>query len=461
MICTFIIFGITGDLSKRKLIPGLYRLIAEKKIDNFIIVGTGLEESTIDQALMPAKEFINDFHEEVWQQLIANAVYQKLDIQNSQHFEQLKQEIYTREQQYDEPSNRLAYCAVASAFFVPITQALVQVGLFERQQPGTRPWQRIAYEKPFGSNHATAVQMNNALLALLEESQIYRVDHYLAKEVVENITYIRFTNHVFEALWNNQHIDSVQIVLNEQLGVESRGAYYDQYGALSDVVQNHMLQLLALVAMDSPKQLTGDYIRDCKAAILRQTRVTDGFLGQYKGYLTEKHVAATSTTETLAVLRLEIDDPRWQGVPFYLRTGKYMPTKETKIHIRFKQVACRLLQGCPLTPNYLTIVVFPDGGIFFEVNVKKPGMRDEVMPVAMDFCYACLTSTPEAYELILQDILLGERAVSVRTDEIESSWHIIDQVRAMQLPLHIYEQDSMGPQEALKAFAHNYTIEWK
>lgn len=454
----FIIFGFAGDLAKRKLIPGLYRLLHDKKIDRFAVIGAGLENKSLQDIFNDAYQFITKYDEQDWQQLMRLTHYCQLDSNKTEEFTKLQELIQQLEQQYNVQSCRLFYCATPANAFVSITKNLVDAGLLKPMQNNT-PWHRIAYEKPFGENFATAQAMNNEILSILDESQIYRVDHYLAKEVVENITYVRFTNHVFEALWDNHHIDAVHINLSEQLGVGTRGAYYDAYGALRDVVQNHMLQLLALVAMNTPKQLTGDYIRDCKASVLQQVEVTDGFFGQYKGYQQEQQVQPNSTTETFAALRLLVHDARWQDVPFYLVTGKYLARKETKIHIRFSHVECRLVRGCPLLRNYLTITVYPDGGLSFEVNVKKPAVRDEIIPVTMDYCYDCITSTPEAYELIFQDIMLGERAVSVRRDEIELCWRIIDQVRAMKLPLYTYEKGSNGPEEVLAAFARQYGLD--
>lgn len=462
--CTFIVFGITGDLSKRKLIPGLYQLVKENRVDKFAIIGIGLEEKTIDEILSPAKEFIRDFDESVWQKFLKHTFYLKNNVKNEQDYQNLKNLICEKESEYKICGNRLAYCATPASIFDEITKYLVKFGILKRRESSDKCWYRIAYEKPFGHDLNSAKKLNKEILSLLDESQIYRVDHYLAKEVVENILYVRFTNIIFQSLWNNKNIESVQIILSEKDGVGSRGAYYDKYGALNDVVQNHMLQLLALVAMNEPKKLTGDDIRSCKAQILKNVKVDSGFTGQYNGYLNEAGIPSNSKTETFVVLKLFVNDKRWKGVPFYLKTGKHLPEKSTKIHIQFKKVDCKLTKAsCPIEGNSLTLDVFPKGGFSFEVNAKSPGERDAVIPVKMDFCYECLfaPSTPEAYEHILQDIVAGDQAISVRFDEIEYSWKIIDKIKSMNLDFCSYEKNTKGPQKELAEFALQNKFNWK
>jgi glucose-6-phosphate 1-dehydrogenase len=462
--CTFIVFGITGDLSRRKLIPGLYQLIKEKKVDNFLIFGAGLEDKNVNDILIPAKEFIHDLDLTIWTKFVDNFFYIKNNVKNESDFIELANLILEKEKTYNLCGNRLAYCATPASVFGYITKYLLHFNILKHRDFSDKCWYRIAYEKPFGSDLASAQKLNKEILALLDESQVYRIDHYLAKEIVENILYIRFTNHIFKTLWNNQHIDSVQIILSENYGVGTRGSYYDNYGALNDVVQNHMLQLLALIGMDEPIKLTGDNIRSCKSQVLKHIEVDSGFLGQYQGYTKEIGISNDSKTETFAVIKLFVDDKRWKGVPFYLKTGKALKEKSTKIHIQFKNVDCNLAkESCPIEGNFLTLTVFPQAGFSFEVNVKKPGERDSVVPVVMDFCYECLfaPSTPEAYEYILQDIISGDQAISVRFDEIEYSWKIIDAVKALKLPLYIYEQNSKGPEKELAEFAFKNKFIWR
>lgn len=461
--CTFIIFGITGDLSKRKLLPGLCKLIRDQKINNFCLVGVGLEKMTIDEIFEQIQTFIQDVDRSIVAKIKEHFSYVQSDIHKDADFTTLNKVIIELEARYDLCGNRLAYCATPSFLFAEITKKLCEQGILTRKKADDPIWHRIAYEKPFGYDLKSAKKINKQILALLYEFQIFRIDHYLAKEVVENILYIRFTNHIFESLWNNKHIESVQIILSESIGVENRGAYYEKFGALSDIVQNHILQLLALITMNAPKKLIGDEIRTRKVNILKNVKIEEGFFGQYEGYLQEAGVHEHSTTDTFVYLKMFVHDKRWKNVPFYIKTGKCLPSKETKIHIQFKPTECTLTkEHCPMENNYLTIDLYPKGGFSFEVNAKKPGVRNEIVPVVMDFCYECLfvPSTPEAYENLLFDIMHGDQAVSVRFDEIELSWKIIDAIRSMKLPLYTYKRGSQGP-AALDDVAKKNNVMWR
>lgn len=459
--CLFVLFGATGDLAKRKLLPALYNLFKDDHIAHCAIIGVGLEQRTVEQVLEPAREFINDIDEGAWQRLHERMAYCAADVSNTESFASLAQQVALLEKQWQTGGNRLFYCATATQFFGPITRNLAAVGLLHRNGDG--PWQRVVYEKPFGHDEASAKQLNEEILAVINESQVFRIDHYLAKEVIANIAFVRFTNRVFEPLWDNGDIEWVQIFLSETGSTAGRAGYYDHHGVINDVVQNHMLQLLALIAMEAPAQLTGDAIRDAKVAVLEKVRVDDALLGQYVGYRDEPDVQPESQTPTLAALRLSIDNERWRGVPFFLKTGKCLSRKETKIHIKFKPVKCLLpMDRCPVEANYLTITIFPEGDITLTINVKEPGKFDKIIPVNMEFCHSCLFGpyTLEAYETIFLEIINGEQAVSVRSDEIELSWRIVDLLRARRYPLHFYEVGSTGP-AALEAFANNHNIRWR
>ncbi len=303
--------------------------------------------------------------------------------------------------------------------------------------------------------------MNIRISHYLEESQIFRVDHYLAKDIVGTLALVRFTNRVFEPLWNGENIDWIEIALRETVCVDGRGAYYDTYGALKDVVQNHMMQIVALLAMEAPCSLSGDAIRDQVTCILQKIRPVDGFLGQYDGYKQEPGVASASTTETFAAVKLMIDTPRWNQVPFYITTGKCLSKKETIITVQFKPVACLLTSSCPSEANKLTIRILPEPGFSLELNVKKPGMFVEVMPVSMDFCYECRFGSVKGntYELVLQEVMVGEQSISVRFDEIEYAWEVIQKIKDLNLPLYDYKKDTNGPEE-LKDFVQKNGMRW-
>ncbi len=458
----FIIFGATGDLAKRKLIPAIYRLIADKKIDTFVLVGVAIDEVTVDEILNRAKKFITNIDESIWRQLCACAYYYKINFVFKQDYAALATYIEECEQKHNLPGNRLLYLATAADFFCPITHNVAQSGIIKRHEPNDFIWHRVVYEKPFGHDLKSAHEINTCIAKWLNETQIYRIDHYLTKELVSNIALIRFTNCVFEPLWNNRYIDQVQIVLSESVGIESRGAYYDKYGALRDVVQNHMLELLALICMEAPEKLTGDYIRSERVKVLERVKFVDGILGQYESYLQEKDVRKNSQTDTFAALYLTVNNPRWVGVPFYLKTGKALDKKETVISIKFKQVDCLLLKGCPTESNWLTIKIAPEATFLLNLNAKKPGRTDELVSIGMEFCHSCVFGprTPEAYEVLFEEVVRGEQSISVRFDEIEYAWKVIDQISAQKLPVHSYKKQSAGPKE-LEDFSKKHGMRWR
>lgn len=446
--CTFILFGVTGDLSKRKLLPGLCKLMRDQKLSNFSLIGVGLEQTTSDEIFDRVKQFLTDKESDYVESIKKRFVYLQHDLSSTKDFSALEQVIKEQEQKYALTGNRLVYCATPSTLFISITSKLCKQGIIVKKDIHEKPWHRIAYEKPFGHDLKSAKKINKMIRTLLAEEQVYRIDHYLAKEVVENILYIRFTNYIFESLWNNKHIESVTITLAEKDGIENRGFYYEHYGALADVVQNHILQLVALVSMNAPTKLVGDDIRTCKAAMLKAMRVHDVLYGQYEGYHQEYGVKHDSTVETFVQATLTIHDKRWKGVPFYIKTGKALETKVTTIEVHFKQNDCKLTkERCPIKNNILTIELYPKGGFSLSMNAKKPGIRDEVIPIEMDFCYDCLfvPSTPEAYEILLRDIMQGDQSVSVRFDEIELSWKVVESMRALNPSLVSYKKGSQGP----------------
>ncbi len=459
---TFILLGATGDLSRRKLLPALYHFIARKQIEHFVIVGAALADVESAQLLAEVKEKLGTVDEEVWKRLEDRFFYESLNFTNEDDFKSLNKRVDALEKQFGLSGNRMAYLAAAAEFFCPITSHLASSHLIKRKKMNETPWQRIVYEKPFGHDLKSAREINECIEKLFEEHQIYRVDHFLTKELVSNIALVRFTNCVFEPLWNNRYIDQVQIVINEKIALEGRGAYYDKYGALSDVMQNHMLELLALIGMESPTKLSGDYVRDRRVQVLEKVEVVDGILGQYEGYKKDASVSSDSDTETFAALMMRIDNPRWAGVPFYLKTGKCLDKKETKIHIKFKAVDCLLTRDCPVPSNWLSFEVSPEATFALSLNAKKPGRSEQVIPVSMEFCHSCLfgPQTPESYEVVIEEVIRGEKSISVRFDEIEQCWRIIDTVRKKSFPLYEYQCDSKGPQE-LKQFEQKHGMRWR
>jgi len=460
--CAIIIMGATGDLTRKKLLGSLYRLYASNKLRNFFMIGAALHKADAQNIVEQAAAFIPHRDEKKWHAFKERFYYQQLDINKQEDFVELKKMVEQLEKKYKTTGNRLLYCATAAYFFCPITTQAADAGLLKRKTKKSKSWHRIVYEKPFGHNLKSAQDINACIKKSFDESQIYRIDHYLTKELVSNIALIRFTNCVFEPLWNHRFIDQIQIIVSETEGVEGRAGYYDTYGALSDVMQNHMLEMLALVAMETPEKLTGEYIRDERAKVLKHIEVVDSIMGQYKEYRKEKNVEPDSITETFAIAQLRINNRRWAGVPIYLKTGKRLDKKETVIHIKFKQVDCLLAQFCPSDSNYLTIQVAPEASFTLSLNAKKPGELNQVIPVKMEFCHSCLFGqhTPEAYEILLEEIMRGEQSVAVRFDEIEYAWKVIDTIKKSIKNVYIYESGTVGPKEA-DLFAKKHGMRWR
>lgn len=444
---TIILLGITGDLSKRKIIPALYSLVKRHESIG-LIIGTGRESNTVDEVLERAKPFIEGYENDTWKKFVQLVHYQKLEFDNGPDFVVLEKLIKQEQEAADlQNSPRLVYLATAADFFCMITDYLVQAGVVVAHDSNYR----VVYEKPFGWDLSSAMHINACIKQALAETQVYRIDHYLAKEFVSNILLMRYSNTLFKSIWSNACIEAIKILFYETVGIEGRGFFYDAYGALKDVVQNHVLQILALVTMDSPASLDAESIRDKKAEILRTVHIVNGVLGQYEGYQEEQGVKPDSRTETYAALKLFIDHPRWYGVPFYIEAGKEMERKSTEIQITLKPI-----DHCPWSSdgvcgsNTLTIRITPQEGFSLQVNTKKPGTLNETTAVQLDFRYASVFGpiSVQAYEVLLQEIMTGQQSSVVRFDEIEYQWDIIEKVLAMHLPLFTYKRGSQGPTEA-------------
>lgn len=448
--CMIVILGGTGDLSKRKLIPAIYKLVADRRLCKFAIVCVSNDDTTIQATLERALPFIPDVDATVWQQIQDHTLYYRLDFHDQMAYQALGAYLQQQEENYSLVGNRMFYLATMPEHFGAITQNLARYDIVRShaEQIVGAGWSRVVYEKPFGTDLFSAQHINASIAQVFNESQVFRIDHWLGKELVGNIALVRFTNRIFEPIWNKENIDSVQIIMNETIGVEGRGRYYDTYGVLKDMVQNHMMQLLALIAMEAPQKLVSHDIRDAKAEVLKKIKVQSVLLGQYKGYLQEKDIKSNSTTPTFAALKITVDNERWSGVPFYLKTGKYLNTRMATIHIRFKKVEC-LLESCPSEPNALTINIHPQEGFYLELNAKVPGVSNKVTPVTMNFSHAALfgPNTPEAYELLLSDVIRNDHSIFVRNDEIERSWSVIEQINQLNPPLYQYEKWSSGPVE--------------
>jgi glucose-6-phosphate 1-dehydrogenase len=448
MNCLFIIMGASGDLTKKKLIPAIYNLLEHKKLKNFAIIGISRQDFTTESLAEHFKRYIKNPNKKIWEKLKKKTYYLKADFNDDKKFHELKNLIQKTEKKHNLSGNRLFYLATLPDHFQLISNQLSK----HKLAPQNKTWSRVVFEKPFGNNLPSAKILNKCLKKVFKEDQIYRIDHYLGKELVQNISILRFTNTIFESIWNKNYIDHVQIAISENIGVESRGGFYDKYGALKDVIQNHSLQLLALTAMESPEHLTEKNVRNEKVKVLKSVLTTkDVVLGQYDGYLKEVKVPKNSKTETFAALKLLINNDRWKNVPFYLVTGKFMKEKLASIYIEFKKPPCLIFNGiCDFHSNFLAIQIQPEEGFYVQMNSKTP-RSSKITPINMDFCHACTfgPNTPEAYETLLLDVIKGDQSAFIRSDEIEEAWKIVDKIKKSKPKLQNYKKKDI-PKAAKK-----------
>jgi glucose-6-phosphate 1-dehydrogenase len=482
--CAVVIFGATGDLTHRKLVPALYNLAHEGQLPpSFAVVGFARRPKSQDEFRAELRKAVEEharfqpINPAVWDAFAQGIFYHQSEFANPDGYASLAKLLKQLDRERGTAGNRLFYLATAPTEFETIIQQLG--ALHENNQA------RIVIEKPFGRSLGTAHELNQVLAGDFDESQIFRIDHYLGKETVQNILVLRFANEIFEPLWNAKYVDHVQITVAESLGVEGRGGYYDQSGALRDMVQNHIMQLLALTAMEPPTALDAEIIRDEKVKVLRAIRPiapeqVQQFTvrGQYargsvagkavEAYRAEKNVASDSRTETFVALKLFIDNWRWAGVPFYLRHGKRLPRGVAEIAIQFKAPPAVLFAAdcaTPLQPNVLVLRIQPDEGIAIRMNAKVPGTTLNIQPVKMDFRYGGSfgARSPEAYERLLHDAIAGDSTLFIRRDETERSWTIMDAIlegwKESGEPVP-YESGTWGPKEA-DAFIAKDGRQWR
>jgi glucose-6-phosphate 1-dehydrogenase len=460
-----VIFGATGDLTRRKVIPALHSLSCAGLLSpKTHIIGVGRMEMDVDVFRSQLFEGIESYARMkpdpqlcvLWSQFDTRVDYVAASPDDSAAFRNLAATIAQLESTGLSEGNILFYLAVPSIAVGTIVHSLAQCGLLKRK----RGWQRVIVEKPFGHDLESAQQLNNDLQQLLDEDQLYRIDHYLGKETVQNVLSFRFANTVFEPLWNRNYIDHVQITVSETLGVETRASHYDRTGVLRDIVQNHLLQLVALTALEPPSSMTAKALRDEKVKVfdaIRPLATEDVVLGQYAGYRNHPGIPKTTQTPTYAALRLHIDNWRWQGVPFYVRAGKRLEAKETEITLQFKGIPHQLFADLPPAPNHLSLRIQPDEGIRLQFETKIPGAIMSTQPVEMTFDYSARFGEgilADAYERLLMDSLQGDASLFIRDDEIESCWRLLDPLlRArIKLPMHEYPAESWGPAEANRLF---------
>jgi len=470
---TVVIFGASGDLTKRKLIPAFFNNYRKGRLlDDIQIVGTSRRELSHDQFRQSLNEGVTelagmDCPNEDWGPFSQRIWYIPGDAKDQKAYEKL--ESFLNELDGGN-GNRLYYLATSPSLF-PIT--IEMLGKMGMAAEGDQ-WRRIVVEKPFGHDGQSAAKLNQVIHSVFKEKQVFRIDHYLGKETAQNILYFRFLNTIFEPIWNRNTISHVQITVAEEVDVGHRAGYYDEAGVLRDMFQNHLLQLLTLVAMEPPAMFNADAIRNEKVKVLRSIRslqAQDILGAQYAGYCEAEGVAQGSKTPTYAALKLSIDNWRWQGVPFYLRSGKALQAKVSEIVIEFNEpphVFLPLPEGHHLTPNFLSLCIQPSEGIHLRFETKVPDAPQETRSVDMEFHYADSfrgVSLPDAYERLLLDAMMGDASLFTRSDEIEAAWNIIDPIQKTiddpQGPsITSYQPGSWGPEEA-DAFIQRDGFVWR
>jgi len=486
--CTLVIFGATGDLTHRKLIPALYNLAAEGALPPAItIIGFARREKTSEQFRIELEAATRKFsrtpvNDDLWKSFASSVVYHQSPFDDAEGYRTLAAEMEKADRERGTGGNRLYYLAVAPDQFPVILRHLSESGL-SSAAPGS--WARVIVEKPFGKDLKTAQALNGLVSEVFPERDTYRIDHYLGKETAQNIMVMRFANSIFESLWDSSHISHVQITAVEPLGVEGRAGYYDTSGAMRDMVQNHLLQLLTLTAMEPPTSLSADAIRDEKVKVLRSLRpltrkdvfdhvvraqYTPGLInGQpVTGYREADGVPKDSATETYVALQVYIDNWRWAGVPFFIRTAKRMPKGGTEIAITFKSVPRVLFNqsGHGVDENVLVIRIQPDEGVSLRMSAKMPGSSLRIEPVKMDFHYGTSfgKATPEAYERLLLDAMSGDATLFARRDEVEEAWAFVDGIeeawKTRTDDLAFYDAGSWGP-AAADELAARHGVTWR
>ena len=474
-----VIFGATGDLTSRKLMPALYNLSLDNQLpSNFACVGFARREKTHEVFRNEMKADVTKFSRnkpiknDVWESFEQKLYYHVSDFDKDAGYIKLKAFLEELDKKHGTNGNRVFYLSTQPSFFTLIVEKLQKNGLI--YPLSDKRTSRVIIEKPFGSDLASSIELQKNITKALAEEQLYRIDHYLGKETVQNLLVFRFANTIFESIWNNRYVDHIQITVSEELGIGTRGLFFEEAGILRDIVQNHMMQILSLVAMEPPVSLSADAIRDEKVKVLQAIRPLpmENFdqhvvRGQYApgtidqktvvGYRQENNVSPLSNIETFVALELFIDSWRWVGVPFYLRAGKRLPKRTTEISIVFKEIPAILFQsnGNRCASNTLTIRIQPNEGIALNFNSKIPGPNSPIQPVKMDFRYDSYfgMSPPEAYERLICDCMLGDSTLFARIDEVEASWKFLTPILERWATdkdknLYSYPAGSWGPQSS-------------
>jgi len=439
--CTIILFGATGDLAARKIIPALHDLMRAGGTE-YRLIGVAHDALTTSEMLERARPHIRQFDESVWQKLLLHAQYVQGDFKKAATYKNLAALL-------TEPGSRLLYLATGSEFFVPVTKYVLKYGVMDRQDGDETAWHRIAYEKPFGRSSDDAREIEKEVRALLAENQIYRVDHFLAKKAVMAFPVARLLDESFNELWMNGNIESIQIIMNEKSGIHLRGRYYDAVGAVKDMVQNHVLQAVALLLVDSPLLDYPDLSNE-KKKVLARLSIADAVLGQYEGYEKESFVSPGSTTETFIAARVAVDAPRWNEVGIFVKTGKMVATQKMVIYVKFKSNDPERIADMPMA-----VVAFNDNSVALVIGEQEIA---EAVRIA-DGASTESANQLDAYGRILEFIVQGDRTLFVSFDEIAEMWRVTDALIAQKLPVHSYAPQTDGPKE-LETFCKRNKMEW-
>lgn len=486
--CVIVIFGATGDLTARKLLPALYNLNKEGLLStHFACVGFARREKGHQDFRKEMEESVNKYSrnkpidKNIWDTFSEQIYYHTSEFHDDKGYQELAAILKNLDSKYGTKGNRIFYLSTQPSFFPTIIEKLSQHKLIYKEGEVKDKWSRVVIEKPFGQDLNSANTLQKEISQYLTESQIYRIDHYLGKETVQNLLIFRFSNPLFEAIWNNRHVDNVQITVAEEIGIGTRGRFFEEAGMLRDIVQNHMMQLLSLVCMEPPSSSKAEAIHNEKVKVIESIRAfpKDKFdewiiRGQYGpgfingesviGYRQEENVAPDSNVETYVALKLLIDNWRWSGVPFYLRAGKRLPKRATEIAITFKPAPVFIYQenGKTVEQNVLVIRIQPDEGISLKINCKVPGISSPIQPVKMDFQYGAYfgSTPPEAYERLILDCMAGDNTLFARADEVLASWKLFTPVlnhwqenKASQFPN--YASGTWGPAAADQLLEEN------
>jgi glucose-6-phosphate 1-dehydrogenase len=483
-----VIFGASGDLTSRKLVPALYDLAAQRRLPlEFAVVGISRTEMSHEDFRERLRKGLEEqrpgeVSDDVWESFSHGIFYMPGDSNQAETYDELKEFLKTLDSERGTQGNRAFYLSASPSLFPAIVERLGEAGMNKGEDGG---WSRLVVEKPFGRDLESAQELNSEIRRYFEEAQIYRIDHYLGKETVQNILALRFANGIFEPIWNQHYVDHVQITVAEDIGVGTRGAFYEEAGALRDIVQNHVMQVLCLTAMEPPVAFDAESVREEKVKVLKAVRPipeddVEGYAvrGQYErgwvwgeevpGYREENNVDPESVRETFVALKVFVDNWRWAGVPFYIRAGKRLPKKATEVAIQFHAsphtpFARDDTEG--LEPNVLVVRVQPEEGLSLKIGAKVPGSGFEVSSVNMDLLYgtAFLEEAPDAYQRLLLDLMLGDPTLFIRADEAEGAWRILDPVMrhwSENREVSPYPAGTWGPEEADELLAHDGR-EWR